>query len=84
MDEELLSGDSFKNCCDLEKQEIVLKLMLKKDFLTINGKRLEIARYDPKATANTTLVFLHEGLGCTAMWRDFPAKVAAVTGCRAL
>lgn len=31
-----------------------------------------------------TLVFLHEGLGSIRQWRDFPAKLAAVTGCRAL
>src|SRR5882672_5227704 len=30
------------------------------------------------------LVFLHEGLGSIRQWRDFPAKVAAATGCRAL
>lgn len=26
------------------------------------------------------LVFLHEGLGCTAMWRDFPARLCKATG----
>ena len=31
-----------------------------------------------------TLVFLHEGLGSIRQWRDFPAKVAAAAGCRAL
>jgi pimeloyl-ACP methyl ester carboxylesterase len=31
-----------------------------------------------------TLVFLHEGLGSVRQWRDFPAKVSAATGCRAL
>jgi pimeloyl-ACP methyl ester carboxylesterase len=31
-----------------------------------------------------TLVFLHEGLGSIRQWRDFPQKVAAATGCRAL
>src|SRR5436853_4236194 len=31
-----------------------------------------------------TLVFLHEGLGSIRQWRDFPAQVAATTGCRAL
>ena len=31
-----------------------------------------------------TLVFLHEGLGSIRQWRDFPAQVAAATGCRAL
>ena len=28
----------------------------------------------------TTIVMLHEGLGCVALWRDFPAKLAAATG----
>ncbi|GAA0488083.1 alpha/beta hydrolase [Streptomyces sp. NPDC046215] len=36
---------------------------------------------DPAAAP---LVFLHEGLGCVAMWRRFPARLAAVTGRRAL
>jgi pimeloyl-ACP methyl ester carboxylesterase len=30
------------------------------------------------------LVFLHEGLGSIPQWREFPAKLAAATGCRAL
>ncbi|WP_293394738.1 alpha/beta hydrolase [Nevskia sp.] len=30
------------------------------------------------------LVFLHEGLGSVAMWRDFPAQLCAATGCRGL
>jgi pimeloyl-ACP methyl ester carboxylesterase len=30
------------------------------------------------------LVFLHEGLGCTAMWRDFPARLCAASGCSGL
>jgi pimeloyl-ACP methyl ester carboxylesterase len=36
------------------------------------------------AKAGPTLVFLHEGLGSIRQWRDFPARVAAATGCRAL
>jgi pimeloyl-ACP methyl ester carboxylesterase len=31
-----------------------------------------------------TIVFLHEGLGCLAMWRDFPDRMASATGCGAL
>jgi pimeloyl-ACP methyl ester carboxylesterase len=34
--------------------------------------------------AGPTLVFLHEGLGSIRLWRDFPARVAQATGCRAL
>src|SRR3954462_7624420 len=30
------------------------------------------------------LVFLHEGLGSIRQWRDFPARVAEATGCRAM
>lgn len=30
------------------------------------------------------LVFLHEGLGSVALWRDFPARLAEATGRRAL
>lgn len=53
-------------------------------FLMIGGKRLEIIRHGPAPEDAPTLVFLHEGLGCAAMWRDFPARLAAATGCGAL
>src|SRR5882762_8333223 len=40
---------------------------------------------EPGSTAaQPVLVFLHEGLGSIRQWRDFPARVAAATGCRAL
>jgi pimeloyl-ACP methyl ester carboxylesterase len=38
----------------------------------------EIAGTEP------ALVFLHEGLGSVALWRDFPARLAEATGRRAL
>jgi len=36
------------------------------------------------AGAEPALVFLHEGLGSVSLWRDFPARLAAQTGRRAL
>jgi pimeloyl-ACP methyl ester carboxylesterase len=52
--------------------------------LVVNGLRLEY-RDIPAATADQpTLLMLHEGLGCVAMWRDFPQQVAAATGCRVI
>lgn len=37
----------------------------------------------PALTPNLPpIVILHEGLGSVSMWRDFPQKVAQVTGCR--
>lgn len=37
-----------------------------------------------RAPGKPVLVFLHEGLGSIRQWRDFPAQVAAATGCPAL
>ena len=37
-----------------------------------------------EGSSEAPLVFLHEGLGSIRQWRDFPAKVAAATGRRAL
>jgi pimeloyl-ACP methyl ester carboxylesterase len=44
------------------------------------GKRLEAAAFGPPPDAAPTLVMLHEGLGCVALWRDFPQKLAEATG----
>ena len=32
----------------------------------------------------TTLVFLHEGLGCIEMWRDFPQRLCDATVCNGI
>ena len=45
---------------------------------------LETLWFGPPPTAAPTLVFLHEGLGSARMWRDFPQRLAAATGCGAL
>ena len=34
----------------------------------------------PRAAEAPTLVLLHEGLGCVALWRDVPERLAAATG----
>jgi pimeloyl-ACP methyl ester carboxylesterase len=46
-------------------------------FAAIDGRRIEYAAILGDADAAATLVFLHEGLGSVALWRDFPRKVAA-------
>jgi len=53
-------------------------------YLQVDGHKLEFAWHGPRPDEAPTLVFLHEGLGCVALWRDFPAKLAAATGCGAL
>ncbi|UWQ97298.1 alpha/beta hydrolase [Rhodobacteraceae bacterium M385] len=44
------------------------------------GKGLEYACWGPAPSDALTLVLLHEGLGCTALWRDFPQKLSEATG----
>jgi len=58
--------------------------MGKAEYIEVGGKRLEVAWHGPSPDEAPTLVFLHEGLGCVAMWRDFPARLAEATGCGAL
>ncbi len=48
------------------------------------GRRIEFAWHGPRPDVAPTLVFLHDGIGCAATWRDFPAALAAETGCGAL
>ena len=48
--------------------------------LTAGGKALEYACHGPAPDTAPTLVLLHEGLGCVALWRDFPAALAQATG----
>ena len=53
-------------------------------FATAAGRSVAYEWTGDSASGKPTLVFLHEGLGSIRQWRDFPAKVAAATGCRAL
>jgi pimeloyl-ACP methyl ester carboxylesterase len=53
-------------------------------FITAAGLRLEYRWAGPSPEAVPTLVFLHEGLGSVSLWRDFPDRLAAETGCGAL
>jgi pimeloyl-ACP methyl ester carboxylesterase len=53
-------------------------------FVSVQGRKLEVQRIAASGKGARTLVFLHEGLGSVAMWRDFPLKAAAATGCAAV
>ena len=52
--------------------------------LTVNGVRLEAVHCPPRDPSYPSLVFLHEGLGCVAMWRDFPRLLCELSGCGGL
>jgi pimeloyl-ACP methyl ester carboxylesterase len=45
------------------------------------GRELAVQRLWPNGAADgPTLVFLHEGLGCIALWKDFPSRLCARLG----
>ena len=48
--------------------------------LNVDGTGLEYACWGPEPDKAPTIVMLHEGLGCVALWKDVPAKLAAATG----
>lgn len=50
------------------------------DQLIVNGLALECASWGPPPSEAPTIVLLHEGLGCVALWRDFPERLVAATG----
>lgn len=49
-------------------------------YVELPDRRLRARRVGPQAPSRPTLVFLHEGLGCIEMWRDFPARLCAHAG----
>jgi pimeloyl-ACP methyl ester carboxylesterase len=51
--------------------------------IDVGDERLEVLRIAPER-AGPTIVFLHEGLGSTAGWRDFPRTLADLLGAPAL
>jgi pimeloyl-ACP methyl ester carboxylesterase len=53
-------------------------------FVTVCSHRIEYERIAVTRADRPTLVFLHEGLGSVAMWRDFPSRMAHATNCNAL
>ncbi len=53
-------------------------------FVHVASHRIEYERVGLARAGRPTLVFLHEGLGSVAMWRDFPGRVAEAAGCDAV
>jgi len=60
--------------------DLVNKTWEKEGTLVAAGKRLEYACFGQPPNEAPTLVLLHEGLGCTHLWRDFPRTLANATG----
>jgi pimeloyl-ACP methyl ester carboxylesterase len=50
----------------------------------VDGREIEAKWWGKGPDEAPTIVMLHEGLGCVALWRDFPVKLAEMTGCGVL
>ncbi len=48
--------------------------------LDVGATSLEYKCFGPAPAAAPTLVLLHEGLGCSQLWRDTPASLAGASG----
>jgi pimeloyl-ACP methyl ester carboxylesterase len=53
-------------------------------LVRVGGHQLEYKLIGLGPDEAPTIVFLHEGLGCVEMWRDFPEQVVEATGCGGL
>lgn len=49
-------------------------------FVVIDGVSVEVYTAAADGPDRRPLVMLHEGLGCVALWRDLPDRLAAATG----
>ncbi|MCB1396282.1 MAG: alpha/beta hydrolase [Rhodobacter sp.] len=59
----------------------MLDLATGRGVFDIAGKQLEWAAWGARAPGRPVIVLLHEGLGCVALWRDFPERLAEASGC---
>ncbi|WP_416897757.1 MAG: alpha/beta fold hydrolase [Minwuia sp.] len=56
------------------------------DSVELSRGAVEYAWFGPPVSdaADPVIVLLHEGLGCVALWRDFPDRLSDATGLRVL
>ena len=73
---------------NVQRPSPIVPLSIQEGTLAIRRQHLFYRRIAPPVPSGSdqtpSLVFLHEGLGCTAMWHDFPASVARDTGLPAI
>jgi pimeloyl-ACP methyl ester carboxylesterase len=50
------------------------------ETITVDDQVIEFAWFGPPPKNRPVIVMLHEGLGCVALWRDFPEQIAVRTG----
>ena len=51
-------------------------------FLEVQGRKVEAQWWGEADNSTPAMVLLHEGLGCTALWKQFPQQLARTLNCR--
>ena len=57
--------------------------MQTKQYISLHGKKIYYEFHEIDK-ARPTIIFLHDSLGCTQLWRDFPKEIAEKTKCNIL
>jgi pimeloyl-ACP methyl ester carboxylesterase len=57
---------------------------MSQEYIAIDNTRLEVCWVGAKKSEKPDLVFLHEGLGCVELWRDFPHALCQKLSMRGL
>ncbi|MEK2645719.1 alpha/beta fold hydrolase [Bdellovibrio sp. BCCA] len=50
------------------------------NFVNVPGGKVYVKRWKPGLVNKAPLILLHDSLGCTEIWRDFPLRLCEVTG----
>ncbi len=66
--------------CASNWAQVAIDSMLPPGRLGLGSTVLEYATWGPAPADAPTIVLLHEGLGCVALWRDFPQRLSEMTG----
>ncbi len=70
----------FRNHLCLNLADELKSMSNDRRFLKLRTGRIEFEIYGTLAPDTLALVFLHDGLGCCSLWRDFPQRVANESG----
>jgi len=73
----------FINLGPSDIRDVVVEATRQLSFVAA-GRRLRGHRIAATRPERPPLVLLHDALGCVRLWRDFPERLAAATGCSVL
>jgi pimeloyl-ACP methyl ester carboxylesterase len=77
-----IKDDCYRTCIKMINRKRAIDPVMA--FLELSKNQRLYYRLIPGSADRPCLVFLHEGLGCVAMWKNYPDKLCRATGCPGL